>query len=75
MNDTVSALLGIQPGKTDSDMTFTLKNVHCLGCCALAPVMKIGQRYYSNPTMKELEGIFNSLRREKQDHAMLEVAS
>jgi NADH-quinone oxidoreductase subunit E len=75
LNITVSALLGIQPGQTDSDMMFTLKNVHCLGCCALAPVMKIGQRYYSNPTMKELEGIFGSLRQEKQDHATLEVAS
>jgi NADH-quinone oxidoreductase subunit E len=75
LNTTVSALLGIQPGQTDSDMTFTLKNVHCLGCCALAPVMKIGQQYYSKPTMKELEGIFDSLRREKQDHGMLEIAS
>ena len=75
LNDTMSALLGIQPGQTDPDMTFTLKNVHCLGCCALAPVMKIGQRYYSNPTMKELEGIFDSLRREREDHATLEIAS
>jgi NADH-quinone oxidoreductase subunit E len=75
LNATVSALLGIQPGETDPDVTFTLKNVHCLGCCALAPVMKIGQQYYSNPTMKELKGIFDSLRREKQDHATLEIAS
>lgn len=75
LNDMVSSLLGIQPGHTDPDLTFSLKNVHCLGCCALAPVMKIGQQYYSNPTMKELEGIFDSLRREKQDHATLEIAS
>ena len=75
LNDTVSSLLGIQPGQTDSDLTFSLKNVRCLGCCALAPVMKIGPQYYSNPTMKELEGIFDSLRREKQDHATLEIAS
>jgi len=74
LNTTVSALLGIQPGQTDSDMIFTLKNVHCLGCCALAPVMKIGEQYYSKPTMKELEGIFDSLRREKQNHATVEVA-
>lgn len=74
LNTTVSALLGIQPGQTDSDMMFTLKNVHCLGCCALAPVMKIGEQYYSNPTMKALEGIFDSLRRERQNHATVEVA-
>ncbi len=74
LNATVSALLGIQPGQTDSNMLFTLKNVHCLGCCALAPVMKIGEQYYSNPTMKKLEGIFDSLKREKQDYAKVEVA-
>ncbi len=74
LNTTVSALLGIQPGQTDSDMVFTLKNVHCLGCCALAPVMKIGEQYYSNPTMKELESTFDSLRQENEKHAMVEVA-
>jgi NADH-quinone oxidoreductase subunit E len=37
----VSAVLGIQPGQTDSKQEFTLETVHCLGCCALAPVVQI----------------------------------
>ncbi len=74
LNTSVSALLGLQPGQTDADMTFTLKNVHCLGCCALAPVMKINDQYYSNPSTRDLEKIFESLRREKKNYVAVENA-
>jgi NADH:ubiquinone oxidoreductase subunit E len=33
--------LGLAPGRTDDDMRFTLRPVRCLGCCALAPAMRI----------------------------------
>jgi NADH-quinone oxidoreductase subunit E len=58
LSATISALLGIQPGQTDSDLRFTFKQVHCLGCCALAPVVKVDDAYYGNPSMKELKQIF-----------------
>jgi len=57
---TVSALLGINPGETDPEMRFTLKEVHCLGCCALGPVMKIDDAYYSKPSLRQLKAIFKS---------------
>jgi NADH-quinone oxidoreductase subunit E len=57
---TISALLGIQPGETDSELKFTFKQVHCLGCCALAPVVKVDRAYYGNPSMKQLKQIFAS---------------
>ena len=63
---TISALLGIAPGQTDPPQDFTLKTVHCMGCCALAPVVKIDDRYYSNPTMRQLKKTFNSLRKQKE---------
>jgi NADH-quinone oxidoreductase subunit E len=58
LSATISALLGIKPGQTDSDLRFTFKEVHCLGCCALAPVVKVDDAYYGNPSMKELKSIF-----------------
>jgi NADH:ubiquinone oxidoreductase subunit E/CheY-like chemotaxis protein len=61
-----SALLGIEPGQTDPDQVFTLKTVHCMGCCALAPVVKIDDRYYSNPSLRELRKVFDSYRQKKE---------
>jgi len=62
----VSSLLGIEPGQTDLQQLFTLKTVHCMGCCALAPVVKIDDRYYSNPTKTQLEGIVESCKQERE---------
>jgi len=40
---------------------FTLKTVHCLGCCALSPVIQIDDSYTSNPSITKLKDIFHSL--------------
>jgi NADH:ubiquinone oxidoreductase subunit E/FixJ family two-component response regulator len=58
LSATVSALLGLAPGQTDSRLAFTLKEVHCLGCCALAPVVKVDDAYYGDPSLAELKEIF-----------------
>lgn len=42
--EVVSALedyIGIEPGETREDGLFTLLDVHCVGCCSIAPVMRI----------------------------------
>ena len=64
----VSAILKIGPDQTDSKQMFTLKTVHCMGCCALAPVMKIDGDYYSNPSIKEMRKLFESY--EKQESSI-----
>jgi NADH:ubiquinone oxidoreductase subunit E/NAD-dependent dihydropyrimidine dehydrogenase PreA subunit len=33
--------IGVSQGGTDDDMRFTLRSVRCIGCCALAPAMRI----------------------------------
>lgn len=66
---TVSSLLGIKPGQTDPSMQFTLKTVNCLGCCALAPVMKVDDTYYGNPSMKEMKTVFKELREKGESNA------
>ena len=33
--------IGVAAGGTDADQRFTLRTVRCIGCCALAPAMRI----------------------------------
>jgi NADH-quinone oxidoreductase subunit E len=61
----VSTILGIGAGETDSKQIFTLKTVHCLGCCALAPVLQIDGRYYSNPSREQLVDLLGSLAKQE----------
>ena len=51
--------LGIIPGETTSDGKFSLETVACMGVCALAPVMVIGENYYGNLNRVKLKTIIN----------------
>ncbi len=44
--DEISRRLGIGPGETTTDGLFTLQTVRCLGCCALAPVLRVDADTY-----------------------------
>lgn len=44
--DALEKELGIKDGETTPDRTFSLQSVHCVGACALAPVMVVGERYF-----------------------------
>jgi NADH-quinone oxidoreductase subunit E len=66
----VSMALGMQPGQTDSRQEFTLETVHCLGCCALAPVVQIDAQYYHDPTRSKLEKIIKSLEKEEAQECL-----
>ncbi len=55
----IGDILGIKPGDTTNDFKFTLDTVNCLGCCALGPVMVLNERYYSNPSTRQLEKLFS----------------
>lgn len=54
--------LGIEDGETTADGLFTLKNVACLGCCSLSPVMMINDETYGSLTPDKAIGILNELR-------------
>ena len=55
--------LGIKIGETTSDKMFTLEGERCIGTCALAPVVKINNKIYSQVSIdqipKILEEYFN----------------
>ena len=38
--------LGIRRGETTKDMKFTIETVRCIGCCGLAPVLKVGEEVH-----------------------------
>jgi NADH-quinone oxidoreductase subunit E len=40
--------LGIGPDETTEDMKFTVKTVNCVGACAMAPVLIVGEKYWGS---------------------------
>ena len=44
--DEAKRQLGIEPGETTEDMSFTLETVNCLGACALGPIMVVDGKYH-----------------------------
>jgi len=66
----VSATLGIKPGQTDIKQAFTLETVHCLGCCALAPVVQIDSQYYHEPSRSKFEKIIKSVQKEEAQECL-----
>lgn len=59
---TIKEELGISDGETTSDGLFTLKNVACLGCCSLSPVMMINDETYGSLTPEKVTEILNTLK-------------
>ncbi len=60
--ETLERELGIQRGETTEDMAFTLEEVACLGCCGLAPVMKVGEDLYGEVKQPEVRKILRKYR-------------
>ena len=46
--------LGIKPGETTEDKEVTLNSVHCVGACALGPVVVIDGEYHGEMTPTKL---------------------
>ena len=54
--------IGISDGETTADGLFTLKNVACLGCCSLSPVMMINDETYGRLTPEKTQEILRNLK-------------
>lgn len=59
--------LGISDGETTDDGLFTLKNVACLGCCSLSPVMMINDETYGRLTPDKAKEILRNLKKEAEE--------
>lgn len=40
--------LHVGPGQTTADRRFTLRTVNCVGACAMAPIVIVGNQYHGN---------------------------
>ncbi len=63
LEKTIKEELGITDGETTPDNLFTLKNVACLGCCSLSPVMMINGETYGSLTPQKVRDILAQLSR------------
>lgn len=61
---TINETLGISDGETTDDGLFSLKNVACLGCCSLSPVMMINGETYGSLTPDKTIEIINGLKQQ-----------
>lgn len=59
--------LGIRDGETTEDGMFTLKDVACLGCCSLSPVMMINKDTYGTLTPAKTKEILRGIRQKEQE--------
>jgi NADH-quinone oxidoreductase subunit E len=53
--------LKIDFNETTPDKKFTLRQVECLGACANAPVIHLGNRYYENLTLEKVDVLLDEL--------------
>lgn len=60
-------LLSIEPGETSEDGEFSLEEAECLGSCASAPVMMIGDEIFENLTPERAEEIISEMKRGGRD--------
>lgn len=64
---TIIETLGIHDGETTEDGLFSLKNVACLGCCSLSPVMMINDETYGRLTPQKTKEILADLRKQAEE--------
>ena len=61
--DAAEQELGVRLGESTQDGLFTLSEVECLGACANAPVIWIGDHYYEDLDTKTVLDLIRALKR------------
>ena len=64
--DQIKRTLDIEDGETTEDRMFSMETVNCLGACALAPVVVVGEDYYDSVNAGKIEKILSSYHSEKE---------
>ncbi|MBN1690731.1 MAG: NADH-quinone oxidoreductase subunit NuoE [Dehalococcoidia bacterium] len=60
--EAIARELDIKIGGTTPDWEFSLERVACIGCCALAPVVTIGEQAYPHMTPPKIEEVLVTIR-------------
>ena len=68
VEDALRRRLGIAAGEdTDSNRLYTIEPVACLGCCTLAPVVKIARSTFGHVTVEKVPEILRGFDDEQHD--------
>jgi len=54
--------LGVEAGETTADGRITIGHEECLGACAWAPMMRVGETYYEDLDVEKAKQILDSLK-------------
>jgi NADH:ubiquinone oxidoreductase subunit E len=60
-------VLGLREGETSSDLEYTLETVACIGCCALAPCIRVNGHVHGEMTAEEVKELFANSNEGEQD--------
>lgn len=63
----IERLIDIKEGETTPDLEYTLETVACIGCCALAPCLRINDKVYGEMTLEKVRELFPALDKRGQD--------
>ncbi len=66
MLDVLGRRLEITPGQTTVDGEYDLERVACLGCCALAPVVTIDDKTFSQMSVLKLQRLLDERENDKR---------
>ncbi|MDH3258001.1 MAG: NAD(P)H-dependent oxidoreductase subunit E [Deltaproteobacteria bacterium] len=62
-------LLDVEEGEATEDGLFTVESVHCIGTCALAPVVVLNGVYHPHMTPAKLRALIKKVRRAEEESA------
>lgn len=64
LEEEIAQAVGVAPGKTAEDLSYTFETVNCLGACAMAPVLVINDKYHGNVRLRDVRGLVSESREE-----------
>lgn len=63
IEEAIREYLGVSEGEITENGLFTYNNVACLGCCSLAPVVMIGDKFYGNLTKESVAKVLEEIEK------------
>jgi len=57
--NTIEKTIGLRESETSEDLEYTLETVACIGCCALAPCIRINKEVSGEMTSEKARGLFH----------------
>lgn len=56
--NTIEQTIGLKEGETSEDLEYTLETVACIGCCALAPCVRVNKEVSGEMNQEKAEKMF-----------------